>query len=115
MSLLSCPREMQLYHTESLHPPGHPVTAEVLRVKQRPLSSHCQRHEGTQGETITSAQERVVSFTPRPLYPLTERARRYQFNKRLGGPQAPFGRFRDEKNLLLVPGIESRIVQPVAW
>jgi hypothetical protein len=58
VSLLSCPRNMQLYHTESLHPPGHPVTADALRAKQRPLSCTCQRHEGTQGGTITSAQER---------------------------------------------------------
>jgi hypothetical protein len=31
VSLLSCPRKRQLYRTESLHLPGHPVTGAVLR------------------------------------------------------------------------------------
>jgi len=57
MSLLSCPRAMQLNKTESLHPSGHPDRAAVFRVKQTPLSRPCQHHEGTQGETIPSAQE----------------------------------------------------------
>jgi hypothetical protein len=29
--ILSCPRSWQLDRTESLHPPGHPVTATVLK------------------------------------------------------------------------------------
>ena len=31
VSLLSFPRARQLYRTESLYPPAHPVTAAVLR------------------------------------------------------------------------------------
>jgi len=57
MSLLSCAQAMQLNQTESLHPSGRPDRAAVLRVKQTPLSCPCQHHEGTQGETIPSAQE----------------------------------------------------------
>jgi hypothetical protein len=35
-------------------------------------------------------------------------------NKRLDKPQSRSGRFREEKNLFPLPGIEHRIVYPVA-
>jgi hypothetical protein len=35
----------------------------------------------------------VLSFTPRPLYP------RYPLDRRLGGPQSPYGRRGEEKIL----------------
>jgi hypothetical protein len=38
--LLSCPRARQLYRTESLHPPGHPVTAAVLRETEETLTQY---------------------------------------------------------------------------
>jgi hypothetical protein len=44
---------------------------------------------------------RVVSFTPRPLYP------RYTLNMRLGEPQSLFGR-RGEEKILPLPGLELR-------
>jgi hypothetical protein len=32
----------------------------------------------------------------------------------LSGPQNPFGRFGEQKNLLSLPGFEFRVVKPVA-
>jgi len=40
--------------------------------------------------------------------------RRYPLNKRLGGPQKRFGRSGKAKNLLPMPGLEARTVQPVS-
>ena len=45
----------------------------------------------------------VVSFTPRPIYPLGKLS--YELNKGLVGSQSWFGRFGEE-NILLVLGIE---------
>jgi hypothetical protein len=39
---------------------------------------------------------------------------RNSLNRRLGGHQSRSGRFEEEKNCLPLPGIEPRIVQPVA-
>jgi hypothetical protein len=38
----------------------------------------------------------------------------YQSHRRLGRPQGHSLSFREEKNLLIVSGFESRVVQPVA-
>jgi hypothetical protein len=40
----------------------------------------------------------VVIFTLRQLYP-KERVRQYPFDRRLGGPQSPYGPCKEEKNL----------------
>jgi hypothetical protein len=48
---------------------------------------------------------RVVSFTPRPLYP-QGKSPWYPLYKRLGGPQSRSGRSDEEKNSQLPPGIE---------
>jgi len=46
------------------------------------------------------------------LPPVQEAA--YQRNRRLGGPHSRSERFGEEKNLLPLPGLERRIVQPAA-
>jgi hypothetical protein len=51
----------------------------------------------------------VVSFTPRPLYPLKET--RYSLYMRLGGPQGRSGQIR---KISPQPGSDLRTVQPVA-
>jgi hypothetical protein len=38
----------------------------------------------------------------------------YPLNTKLGGPQKRFGNFTEEKNLLPLPGFETRTVKPVA-
>jgi hypothetical protein len=58
---------------------------------------------------LWSRRKWLVSVTPWPLY------LRYPLNRRLGGPQSRFWRFGDEITLLLLPGLQPRIVQPVAW
>jgi hypothetical protein len=52
---------------------------------------------------------RVVSFTPRPLYPLGKELR-YSLDRRLGGTQSRSGRGGEEKKIpsLLLTGIEPR-------
>jgi hypothetical protein len=55
---------------------------------------------------------RVVTFTPRPLYPWGNHPW-YPLNKRLGGPQSLFGRYGEGK--ALVPsGKQTPAVQRVA-
>jgi hypothetical protein len=67
------------------------VTADVLRVKERPISCPGERHEGIRGETISSAQEGNEQSASLPgHFNHGERAPGYRFNKRLGGPQTPF-------------------------
>jgi hypothetical protein len=39
---------------------------------------------------------------------------RYPFNRRMGGSQSRSGRFREQKNILFLPGFEPRIVELVA-
>jgi len=51
----------------------------------------------------------VANATLRPLYP--ENETRYPLYRRLGGPQGRSGRMRE---ISLLPGFDSRIVQPVA-
>jgi hypothetical protein len=55
---------------------------------------------------------RVVSFTPRPLYPRGNRPR-YPLYRRLGGPQSRSERHGEEKNLASA-GNRTPAVQPVA-
>jgi hypothetical protein len=55
----------------------------------------------------------VVSFTLRPLYP-QGKSSCYSLDKRLGGPQSRSGRCGEEKNSQPLPGLEHRIIQPVA-
>jgi hypothetical protein len=55
----------------------------------------------------------VVSFTPQPLYP-KGKSRWYPLDRRLGGPQSRSRRGGEEKNSQPQPGIEPRIIQPVA-
>jgi hypothetical protein len=54
----------------------------------------------------------VVSFTPLPLYP-GGNWRRYPLDRKLGGPQSRYRRYREEKNLAPA-GIRTPAVQPVA-
>jgi hypothetical protein len=48
-----------------------------------------------------------TSLTSWPLYPVGRRYR-YPLNRRLDGPQNLCGRFGEEKNLLPLPGFETR-------
>ena len=98
-----------------------PASAGASRDSRRALSkvttvklslSTPRRHTG--GDDNLGTRERSQLHSQAALTP-RERAPRYWFNKRLAGLQIAFGRFRDEKNLLLVTGIERRIVQHVAW
>jgi hypothetical protein len=59
---------------------------------------------------------RVVSFTPRPLYP-QGKSPRYPLDRRLGGPQSRSGHGGEEKNSQPLPresNPRTPIVQPVA-
>ena len=47
---------------------------------------------------------RVVSLTPRSLYPLGKRLQ-CQLNRGLSGPETHSGRFGEKKNILLLQGI----------
>jgi hypothetical protein len=55
----------------------------------------------------------VVNFTPPGRFTLRKRTP-ISLNKRLGGYPSRPGCFEEEKQLLLLPGFEPRIVQPVA-
>jgi hypothetical protein len=43
-----------------------------------------------------------------------EKKLQYPLYRKLSGPQSQSGRFGEEKNLLIVPGFESWIIQPIA-
>jgi hypothetical protein len=51
----------------------------------------------------------VVSFAPRPLYPLENRSR-YTLNRTLGGTESQSGRLGEDKKLLPPAVIEPRII-----
>jgi hypothetical protein len=51
----------------------------------------------------------VVSFTTLPLYPRGN-SPRYSFDRRLGGLKSQSGCWREEKNLLPIPGTEPRLL-----
>jgi hypothetical protein len=53
----------------------------------------------------------VVNPTPRILNPYEKD--RYPINRRLAGPKNQSERFGERKNLLVLLGIEVRIVQPI--
>jgi hypothetical protein len=53
----------------------------------------------------------VVSFTLLPLDP-RENSCRYPLDRELDGPQGRSGRYGEDKNLLELPGIESRSSSP---
>jgi hypothetical protein len=46
---------------------------------------------------------------PRPLYPQGN-SLRYPLYRRLSGPQSRSGRYREEKNLFTLPGLEPRLL-----
>jgi hypothetical protein len=48
---------------------------------------------------------RVVSFTHLPLYPQENRSR-YPLYRRMDGTQGQSGHYGEQKNLILLPGIE---------
>jgi hypothetical protein len=54
---------------------------------------------------------RVVSFTTQLLYP-RGKSLRNPLDRRMGGPQGLSGRYTEEKNLLLMPGIQPRPSNP---
>jgi hypothetical protein len=54
---------------------------------------------------------RVVSFTPRPLYP-RGKSPRYPSDRRLGGPQSRSGRYGEDKNFATA-GNRTPAIQPV--
>ena len=45
----------------------------------------------------------------------SEQEAAYQLNRRLGGPHSRSERFGEEENILPLPGLERRIVQPAAY
>jgi hypothetical protein len=63
---------------------------------------------------LSTRWRRVISFTPRPLYPLGKNPR-YSLVGRLGGPQSRSGRGDEEKNSQPLPGLETPIIQPMAY
>jgi hypothetical protein len=106
--------------------PSHPVSLRSISIlfshlrlglKQNVKLSLCfnyaPRHESVLGEwrhisTHCDLDTRwmwVVSFTPRPLYPLGK-SPWYPLDRRLGGPQSRSGRGGEEKNSQPPPGIE---------
>jgi hypothetical protein len=54
----------------------------------------------------------VVRFVSWPLYSQRKRPL-YQLNRGLGGSQSQFWRFREEKNVLPLPGNKMWIIQPI--
>jgi hypothetical protein len=56
---------------------------------------------------------RVVSFTPRPLYP-QGKSTWYPLDRKLGGTQSRSGRGGEQKNSQPLPGLEPSIIQHVA-
>jgi hypothetical protein len=75
-------------------------------------------HESPEGEqrynstlSLTSAQDGGGWSTPRPNHFTPGKERRYRFYRRLGGPQGPSGRVRENSP---PPGFDPRTVQPVA-
>jgi hypothetical protein len=52
---------------------------------------------------------RVVSFKPRPLYP-RGKSPGNTLDRRLGEPQSRSGRCGEEKNTMVLPGIEPRFL-----
>jgi hypothetical protein len=59
---------------------------------------------------LGSRWNRVVSFTPRPLYSLGKSSS-YPLDRRLGGPQSRSVRGGEEKNSQLLPALEPPIIQ----
>jgi hypothetical protein len=55
----------------------------------------------------------VVVFTPRWIYSRGGKSLRYPLNRRLDGPQSPFGDFEEEKELLFLVGIRRFFCCPV--
>ena len=53
--------------------------------------------------------------TSRPSHFKPGKEPRYLLNRGLGGPQGWSGRFREEKNVLPLPGFRPRTVQPAAY
>jgi hypothetical protein len=60
---------------------------------------------------LGTSRRRVVSFTPRPLYP-QRKSPWYPLDRRLGGPQSRSGRGGEEKNSQHPSGIEPRSSSP---
>jgi hypothetical protein len=56
----------------------------------------------------------MVNFSLRPLYHLWKNPDTHWKGSWVG-PQSRFGRSSEDKILFLLPEIEPRIVQPVAW
>jgi hypothetical protein len=88
----------------------------VIKVKKR-----VPRHEGVLGSggmallvlDLGTRFRRVVSFTPRPIYP-QGKSPWYPLERRLHGSQSRYGRGGEEKNSHPLPGLEPPIIQPVA-
>ena len=62
---------------------------------------------------LTSALGGEFNFTLRPLQP-PGKVLRHPLNTSLCAPQRRFGRFGEDRNLLLLPGFDPRIIQPLA-
>jgi hypothetical protein len=79
------------------------------------------RHEGVLGSggitrrilELFTTWRRVVSFTPRPLYP-QGKSPWYPLDRRQGRPQSRYGRGCKERNSRPQSGLEPPIIQPVA-
>ena len=84
------------------------VWIKKVKVKMSPYTPW--RHKGEYWYTSCHSEprarrSRVVSFTPRPLYPRRKRPG-YPLNMRLGGPRTHCGRFGAEESLLCLLRIE---------
>ena len=93
-------------------------TASIFCVTVTPeeVQLLCPYREGIQSSRVIvplnvnlcARLRRAVNFAPRPLYP------RHSLIRRLGGTQRRTGRFGEQKGLLLLPEIETRLFQPIA-
>jgi hypothetical protein len=87
--------------------------AEILKNFQKRKRKILPLHAMKFHSFINSALDKGEWLTLRPGRINPGKEPRYPLNGRLGGPQRWFGRFGEEKNLLLLPGFQPWTVEPV--
>jgi hypothetical protein len=100
------PIRAQIFYYKTHTVKGKKVTLSLCLTKHRAMKAYW----GSGGIVhsffnLGTRWRRVVSFTPRPLYP-QRKSPWYTFDRRLGGPQSRSGRGGEEKNSQPPPGIE---------